>query len=116
MDKPLHTTDGESKPHLAISGCDYICKAAAIGSASEITSKGLWFWTAATVDGQESVIQKYLKAGLGSPLLESAVKRFHEWFGNTPWVTYALTDSAPCSTAMMALTSEMNRQMRIWTV
>ena len=101
---------GKCKPQFAVSRCIHICKAAAIGSAREITSKGLWFWRAATVDGQESVIQKYLNAGFGSPLLESVVKRFHDWFGNTPWVTYALTDSAPSSRATMAMSQENGRQ------
>lgn len=49
---------------------------------------------ACTVLGQESVIQKYLNAS-AVPL--HLVKRRHDSLGNTPCVTYALTQSAPCS-------------------
>lgn len=76
----------------------YICRAAAIGSASEITSKGAWLATACTVLGQESVIQKCLKSVAPFPFdEEDAVKRFQESLGKTPWVTYALTANAPCN-------------------
>ena len=63
-----------------------------IGPAKLIISYGAWPSTASTVLGQESVIQKYLKAS-AVPL--HFVKRRHDSLGNTPWVTYALTDSAP---------------------
>ena len=76
----------------------HICRAAAIGSASEITSKGAWFATANTVLGQESVIQKCLKSVAPLPFDDDeAVNRFHDSFGKTPCVTYALTAAAPCS-------------------
>jgi len=35
---------------------------------------------------------------------EDAVKRFQESLGKTPWVTYALTASAPCNQAKFVKT------------
>ena len=79
----------------------YICRAAAIGSAKDITSNGAWLATACTVLGHESVIQKCLKSVTPLPFDEDdAVKRFHDSLGNTPWVTYALTAKAPCMAAV----------------
>ena len=70
-----------------------ICSAAAMGSERLMISKGACPSTAATVRGQESVIQKCENA-LGVPL--AWMKRVYDARGNTPCVTYALTATAPC--------------------
>lgn len=86
---PLNCSNGA----LQMSPGAQICSAAAMGSERLMISKGACPSTAATVRGQESVIQKYENA-LGVPL--AWMKRVYDARGNTPCVTYALTATAPC--------------------
>ena len=74
-----------------------------MGIARLIISYGACPWMACTVRGHESVIQKYLNSS-AVPL--HLVKRRHDSFGNTPCVTYALTDSAPCVQTKLYLSRE----------
>lgn len=102
-----------------------ICKASAIDPARLRTSKGALPSMAFTVSGQESVIQKWANPLLDSPkskISKMQIKmpqlftwikvgyrvnsffhiplltrrnRSQDCLGNTPWVTYALTFTAP---------------------
>ena len=60
--------------------------------AKLITRNGDWPATAATVNGQESVMKKCSKRSLAS---FGSVNFFQLEFGKTPWVTYAETFVAP---------------------
>ena len=85
-----------------------ICSAAAISPARLSTSKGACPCTAATVRGQESLIQKWRKAS-GVPL--HCMKRRQDSCGNTPCVTYALTASAPCAAHAYFRSREVPQRM-----